>query len=102
MLTASQLATVRAALRYWEEEMGPHDVEVMRPYLDPPDIEPLSRDELRQLRDRFDPQSIRYAVYDSDRESLAGTDLFVDCDEALQRAGTDDDAVTVLLPRSAL
>ena len=33
MLNLRELATVLAALRFWQEEMCPHDPSIMRPYL---------------------------------------------------------------------
>lgn len=98
MLTAGQLATVRAALLYWEEEMGPHNMDIPLPAPDPPGFALLSQDELRQLRDRFGPRMIRYAVYDPHHDCLGRTELFADSDTARQQAGADGIVVTVLLP----
>ena len=41
MLIANQLATVRAALLFWEEEMATNPADFMRPFLDLPEMEPL-------------------------------------------------------------
>ena len=51
MLTARHVATVRAALLFWEEEMAASPPAFMRPFLDPPEMEPLSVDEVQELRD---------------------------------------------------
>ncbi len=98
MLTASQLATIRAALTFWEEEMAPHGVDAMRPYVDLPGVEPVPADELRSLRERFARDSVRYAVCDRTLQQLAGMELFTSSDDARQQAGPDDLVVTVLLP----
>lgn len=52
-MTVRERATVLAALRFWEEEMIPHGRDVMRPYMENPDVEPLTGDEIEQLCDRL-------------------------------------------------
>jgi hypothetical protein len=63
MLTERELATVRAALRYWQEEICPHSAEIARAYLEPNDVEPLSAVQIERLREMLDPQAVRYALY---------------------------------------
>ena len=98
MITDRQLATVRAALRYWQEEMCPHDESVMRPYLERPDIEPLTSDEVEVLRQQFVPDAVRYGIYDRASQRLADQGLFVTVDEAVRSTTEEMDVVTVLLP----
>ena len=100
MLIANQLATVRAALLFWEEEMATNPAEFMRPFLDLPDMEPLSVDEVQELKEQFDPRAVRYAVYHPESQSLAGMNLFVDSDDARQQTRPGNVVVTVLLPLS--
>jgi len=45
MITTRELATVRAALRFWQEEMCPHGQTAMQAYLDC-DERPLSAAEV--------------------------------------------------------
>ena len=99
MLTARHLATVQAALLFWEEEMATNPPDFMRPLLDPPGMEPLSVVEVQKLRERFDPRSVRYAVCDSRSDALTETRLFSDSEEARQQTAAVEVVVTVLLPR---
>ena len=97
MLTPGDLATVRAALLFWYEEMAPHGVEIMQPYFDSPEAEPLSAEEVSRLRERFVPSAARYALYSAKANRLASLDVFPIHDEP----GCSDDphihVVTLLL-----
>ena len=100
MLTASQLATVRAALLFWQEEMATNPPDFMRPFLDLSDMKPLSVKDVQELREQFDPRFVRYAIYDADNDALADLRLFADSDDARQQTRPGNVVVTVLLPRS--
>ena len=100
MLTASQLATVRAALLFWEEEMATNPADFMRPFLDPRDMKPLSVAEVQELRERFDPQAVRYAAWNRGTDTLADLRPFSDSDDARQQPRPGNVVVTVLLPCS--
>jgi hypothetical protein len=63
MLTERELATVRAALRFWQEEICPHSAEIARAYLEPDDVQPLSAVQIERLREMLDPRAVRYALY---------------------------------------
>lgn len=76
MLSPDDLATVRAALLFWSEDMAPHGVEIMQPYFDAPDAEPLSADDVSRLRDQLVHSAIRYALYSSNTNQLASLNLF--------------------------
>jgi hypothetical protein len=52
MLTAREVATILAALLYWQEEMCPHDPAVMRPYFETlklSEFEPLTSKEIDKV-----------------------------------------------------
>jgi hypothetical protein len=53
MLTFAEAATVRAALKYWIDEMGSAEFPTTRHYLDVPIGRRLTLDELNLLRDQF-------------------------------------------------
>jgi hypothetical protein len=96
MLTPRHVATLRAALLFWQEEMCPHGQEAMQPYLESSGLEPLSEEETADVRDRLS-SNVCYAVYDPARERLDGTELFLDISEAELAAGGQMLA-TVILP----
>lgn len=68
MFTRIDLAVMRAALKYFDEEITPHGLKAARPYFDvalPPGFE------LRQvieLRTRLEDCQLRYLICDSDME----------------------------------
>ncbi len=97
MLTLRQLAILRASLRYWQEEICPHGDMAARPYLDSDQITPLSADEVNELRDRFNPQAVRYAMIAPDRNRLEDTTLFAGAEQAASLADNDLIA-TVIMP----
>lgn len=52
-LTPKELAMIIAALKYWRDEMEPHDPDVARPYFEGLGSDPLSTNELEVLLDRL-------------------------------------------------
>jgi hypothetical protein len=64
MLSNLESETVRAALRYWLDEIVPHEPSVGAMYLDGPSDTPLDRDGVLDLIDRFEPGRQRYVVAD--------------------------------------
>jgi len=97
MLTPRELSTVRAALRYWEEEMCPHGEMAMRPYLDRPNHPPLTANQVTQVRQAL-VDSVRYAAYDPQGNQIQG-ELISDYEQARKAAG-DPILATVILPSS--
>ncbi|HEV7280415.1 MAG TPA: hypothetical protein VGN57_09410 [Pirellulaceae bacterium] len=61
MLADRELATIRAALAYWRDEMTPHGTEAQAPYFGQELIVPLTEAEIERLRERCDPRNVRYA-----------------------------------------
>lgn len=56
MPSERELATILAALLFWQEEMCPHGRDVMRPYFDDLELghfEPLTSDEITELSRRL-------------------------------------------------
>ena len=64
MLTPHDLAVLRAAVTYFEEELGPHGVEAMRPYLDEPPPTDGQPTDIAPLRDLLGSCQVRYACCD--------------------------------------
>lgn len=60
MLTAIELATVRAALRFWADEMSPHDGRLISAYFDCKLERPLGGAEVLGLRANFEQSHARY------------------------------------------
>lgn len=98
MLTWRELATLRAALLFWKEEMCPHGEQSMQPYFDGPAVEPLSASEVDQLRAQLDPALVRYAQLDVATLQLVGGPLLTTPEEALLTWGKAAHVATVLLP----
>ena len=98
MLSQRHLATIHAALQFWEEEISPHGEDIMRPYLEPSDAVPLSQQELRELRETL-RAGLRYAIYDPILDRLVSTDLFTNIGDAEAAVGTRM-LVTVLVAPS--
>lgn len=97
MLRTNDLLIVQAALLFWQEEMCPHGEDVMRPYFRTSEAEPLSAQEVEDLRRQFNPARLRYAAYDITVGQLTDTELFVDAEEAIQSSEIGHVA-TVLAP----
>lgn len=96
MLTPRHLATLRAALLYWQEEISPHEPAVAQPYLESADRTPLNTEEIAELRKKLEV-GIRYAIYDPSRQRLDDLELFAELEEVQQVAG-ELPIATVLLP----
>lgn len=60
MLKPLHLATIRAALQFWAEEMCPHGSEAMRPYLPAETTQVLSAEEVLEVRSLLTTPRIRY------------------------------------------
>lgn len=74
MLTQQHLAIIRAALRFWKEEIAIHEANVARPYFDIPNIEPPTVAEIESLIRNL--ETARYALYDSRTGRLKSTETF--------------------------
>ena len=100
MLTQSHLAVLRAALQYFEEELGPHGIDAMRPYFDEPPVGEISGSDLAQLRELLRTCEIRYVCCDVTGTRVMHTGLYASADVARTFAVDHVDQVaTVLLHR---
>jgi hypothetical protein len=96
MLTERQVATLRAALLFWQEEMCPHDEATRQPYYDEPDVGSLTAVEISFLRDRLS-SDVRFALYDPAKHELQGPILYNNRNEA-ELAAEGLKIATVILP----
>ena len=100
MLTQSHLAVLRAALQFFDEELGPHGINAMRPYFDVPLDEEISRSDLAKLRELLRTCEIRYVCCDLAGTRVMHTGLYASADVARTFAVDHVDQVaTVLLHR---
>jgi hypothetical protein len=63
MLTTREVATIRAALTFWLEEITPHDVSAA--YFDRAIERPMSAEEIRELIAQMDEQQLRYLLLET-------------------------------------
>ncbi|EAQ80672.1 hypothetical protein [Blastopirellula marina] len=64
MLEQQHLAMIRAALRYWSEEMTPHDGQAASPYFESDEESPLNATEITALIDELKTLKIGYVAVD--------------------------------------
>lgn len=98
MLTPAELATIRAALSYWQEEMGPHGAGAMQSYYDDPSSVPLEGNELSELRSKLAGVELGYAIYDLARSRFSHARLFHSLEEAQQHLNVKEKVVAAFLP----
>jgi hypothetical protein len=67
MLTKHEAATIRAALRYWIDEFGPHDESVAKPYFDTDDSQQIPCARVEAIIVRFQESNLRFTTIDSTR-----------------------------------
>lgn len=99
MLTKRRLAVLRAALQYFDEELMPHGIGVIRPYFDEPLKGKPTTSEIQELRKFLRDCELQYACCDSASNRLTGLQLSQSVEEA--RLMTGDPATrmaVVLLP----
>lgn len=95
MLTTRELATVRAALLYWQEEMCPHPA-AMPPYFQVPLVQPLTEAETIALRARFADEAVRYGVCDPPQGNVLGQ-MYSSAELATQAAGGHLDRIWTII-----
>ena len=98
MIQLRELATIRAALLFWQEEMCPSGNTIMQPYYDVAVDEPLVADEVTALRSKLSDSCVRYAAYDPASGRLAGVELIADAKDAVRQADAAGAIATVLIP----
>lgn len=62
MLTPKQLTVLRAALQYFQEELVPHGLDALRPYLDGPIEGDITAADVWQLQQFLRDAEIQYAA----------------------------------------
>ena len=97
-MTTNDLATIRAALRYWQEEMCPHPAVIHQPYFDVPGIEPLTAQAIERLRERLHPSAVRHVFWNPLTGALAGGELFASPDVIPPPSDPGLQVALVLLP----
>jgi hypothetical protein len=81
MLTPHQvIAVIRAALLFWQEEIAIHEPGVGYPYWEDQPYDPLSPDEVAELRRHL--RFVKYVRVDPENGSLLTTDLLSAADLA--------------------
>ncbi len=65
MLNERHLATIRAALRYWQDEMASHNQTMSRPYFRELEAKPLNPDEVSELIHTLESTIFRPVIIDS-------------------------------------
>ena len=99
MLGVPEIATIRAALLYWQEEICPHGAAAGKQYLEETSCQPLSVDEIDRLR-AYLTGGVRYAILDPAEDRLLDARVWASPEEALTEAGGHL-VVTVLIPPPA-
>jgi hypothetical protein len=99
MLTKSHLAVLRAALQYFEDEMGPHGMDVMRPYFDEKPTKEWTSRELHDLQAYLRDCKLRYAIYSPTDDRLIDSELHLAANAIVPgMANARYEMVTVVLP----
>lgn len=99
--TERDVVLLRAALRYWQDEMAPHDSDMMAAYFETDKRDALpGPHECIGLLERLEKCSIRYAVCDADNGTIVENCLYQTLVDA--EAGSADNlrVATVLLSKS--
>ena len=76
MLTSHDLTVLWAAVTYFEEELGPHGIEAMRPYFADPVPEIWSTRDLTHLREFLRTCQLRYVACDQASLEVVDTKLY--------------------------
>ena len=98
MLSADEAATIRAALRYWLDEVVPHGPSVAQLYLDSEAAKVLGRAELERLIQRFAAGNLRCVATKPDSGRIDPPRLLTS-DEAAALPARDDCLHTVIVAK---
>ncbi|MBD3675698.1 MAG: hypothetical protein HUJ26_19475 [Planctomycetaceae bacterium] len=98
MLTAKDLALIRAALKYWRDEMSGTGLDAFRGYLDDDeDLDGLHLIDIPQLRSALKSMQIRYGHCDVQTARLSHTNLYRNFEVALQTTPDPNTVVATIL-----
>lgn len=99
MLSIHEAATLRAALRFWAEEIAVHDPSVAGPYLDDRSVVPLSVGEINELIKRLDRVNLRYVLVAKGSDKVFSSRLLLE--QELPAVSPHMQPLTVILPGDA-
>ena len=97
MLTSHDLAVLRAAVTYFEEELGPHGVEAMRPYFVEPIPVEWSTGDLIRLREFLTTCQLRYVACNTSGEGSLEATFSGSVSELLEQVTTPSIRVGAVL-----
>lgn len=98
-MTKNHLVLIRAALQFFDEEMGPHGVRVMRTYFDEPLSAEFAEGEIGRLRERLKNCALAYVRCNARTMTLASTEPSLNMDDIGLNAGHTVEMATILFPR---
>lgn len=103
ILTPRHIAAIQAALRYWAEEMEPHDAELFSAYLEGESPAELpTSDDVAWLRENLKRVNVRYAICWAGSLTLADDRLFESIEQAeAARMAAEEPIVPVLVFRES-
>ena len=102
MLTQSHLAVLRAALQFFDEELGPPGINAMRPYFHEGLNQEVSRNDIAQLRELLRTCELRYVCCNRAGTRVMRSRLFVSAEVSRSfEVDHADQIATVLLTASS-
>lgn len=75
MLTQHHLALIRAALQFFDEELVPHGMKIIRHYLDAPLDQDVTHVEIRGLRSFLEKTELKYGRFNRLTKQMTGDQL---------------------------
>ncbi len=96
MLSIHEAATLRAALRYWADEIAVHNPSVASPYMDDPGVVPLGLAEIAGLIERLERVNLRYVLTATGSDKVLSNRLLAEQD--IPFASLDIQPLTVIPP----
>ncbi len=90
---------MRAALRYWADEIAAHNPSVARPYMDDPGAVPLGLPEIASLIERLDNGKLRYVLIAKGSDKVFSSRLLLE--QELPAVSQHMQPLTVIPPGDA-
>lgn len=98
ILNNDELMLIRAALRFWQDEMSPHDLGLAASYFAAGKSDSLPLDVgMEQLLNRLEACHLRYVIYDPDHEMILHSRLFESAEVAKQNCADHVAIATTLV-----
>jgi hypothetical protein len=101
VLTTKHLTVLRAALQYFQDELVPHGLDALRPYLDRPIDGGITSADVRQLQQFLRDAEIQYAAVSSAAPRQMDSTLYMSLEAASAGLSDDSRQVDVVLIMSA-